>query len=214
MAIGGFLIYQQRNIKTLKQNTEILRRKIEISKNNIYRDEDNGFEFIIPFNTEINLGSFHDESMSYAGNMKIGNFKVFVEDKQEYVTAGGANGALEHYYKKEDNSWYKDYILIEENFDGKGNYKETIESTDKVCDNKIIINSQPFYFAQLGEEGFISYGYFALLNNDKLVTFIASGEGRFDPTKRAKQGQGEILEVLKSFKTLGEVKLINTADCK
>ena len=43
MAIGGFLIYQQRNIKTLKQNTEILRRKIEISKNNIYRDEDNGF---------------------------------------------------------------------------------------------------------------------------------------------------------------------------
>jgi len=81
----------------------------------------------------------------------------------------------------------------------------TKEPVEKVCDNKIIINSQPFYRSINGDEGFVLYGFSALLSNGKFVVF-STGSDINDHKK--------IAEVLKTFKTLDQVKLINTADCK
>lgn len=211
---GCFLIYQQQNSKILDQYIEVLEQKIEISKNNVYRDKDNGFEFTIPFNMEISFNSFHDDSAPYSGDIKIGNFEVIVRDKQEYLAPGSISSYYKTFYNKNDNSWYESLIInhrkdVGDDFDG-----ETIESTAKICDNKRIINSQPFYFARLGEEGWGASGYFVLLSNGKLVSFTVEAPERLDQTGYVEKGEQEIVEVLKSFKTLGQVKSINTVDCK
>lgn len=202
--------FKRQNLVLNKQNKNIASTQ---TMTNMYRDEINGFEFIMPKGMKINNPSTEDSSY-----LKDGNFRFLISDEQKYIVSMAATTYYKYYYQKNDNSWYenriRDDVFTKEN--GDEEYKETIESTNKVCDNKVIINDQPFYFANQGGEGIVGYSFYALLNNGKLLTFdVETIDLIEEPEKKnlTEEYKNEVIEVLKTFKTLDNVKLVNTANC-
>ena len=184
-------------------------KDVSISNNgSIYRDEVNGFEFIMPTNMKVSSPTKDNPSI-----VKDGNFEVDISDKQEFIAPGSALSYYKTFYNKIDNYWYESHVIVHTDETGNLTDKSTIDFTNKICDNKKIINYQPFYYASLGEEGWSGMGYFALLSNGKLISFTVYSKEQLDKTGYVENGEKEIIETLKSFKTLGDVKLINTTNC-